>query len=42
MIELIAHTTNQNGLKVYAMEYQNKYPAKRKITKGDDFFRTCI
>jgi hypothetical protein len=35
MIELIAHTTSQNGLKVYTTEDRNKYPTKRKITKEE-------
>jgi transposase len=33
MIELIGHTTSRTGLKVYAMEDDNKYVTKRKVDK---------
>ena len=32
IINLIGHTTSKTGLKVYAMEDDNKYPTKRKIS----------
>ena len=32
IINLIGNTTSQTGLKVYAMEDQNVYPTKRKIS----------
>jgi transposase len=35
IINLIGNTTTQTGLKVYAMEDQNTYPTKRKISDGE-------
>jgi transposase len=35
IIELIGHTTSRTGLKVYAMEDDNKYMTKRKVDKCD-------
>lgn len=32
IISLIGNTTSRTGLKVYAMEDENKYPTGRKIT----------
>ena len=35
IINLIGNTTSQAGLKVYAMEDQNTYQTKRKISDGE-------
>ena len=35
IINLIDHTISQTGLKVYAMEDKNKYPAGVKITDDE-------
>jgi hypothetical protein len=35
IIELIAHTTNSKGLKVYAMEDRNIYPTGRRISGAE-------
>ncbi len=35
IIELIGHTTSRSGLKVYAMEDKNKYPAGIKISDDE-------
>ena len=35
IINLMGNTTSQTGLKVYAMEDNNKYPTKRKISDAE-------
>ena len=46
IINLIGSTTSQTGLKVYAMEDQNTYPTKRKISDEEmkklNLFRDAV
>ena len=35
IINLIGNTTSRTGLKVYAMEDENEYPLKRKVSDAE-------